>query len=43
MFVALRFTIQMGNTTHTLEVETVARSVRQNIPPQTPSGRSGSE
>ena len=43
VFVALRFTIQMGNTTHTLEVEAVVRSMRQNIPPQTPSGRSRSE
>jgi hypothetical protein len=43
VFVALRFTIQMGNTTHTLEVEAVVRSMRQNIPSQTPSGRSRSE
>ena len=43
VFVALRFTIQMGNTTHTLEVEAVVRSVRQNTPPQTPIGRSRSE
>ena len=27
VFVALRFTIQMGNTTHTLEVEAVVRSI----------------